>query len=101
MACHSLTSRLHSLHRQCAVNLAEGIIILKFLWKELCGDCLHAMRAATGDYSAVVMGCEMMVMILVASLACKAPSHRDTVCYNVDQPHCYAVLWVIRRCTCV
>ena len=82
MAWHSLASQLHSACRYCAAIFAEGIIILNFLWKELCGDCQHAMRAATGDYSVVVMGCELLVMMLVASVACKPPSHSaNDVCY--------------------
>ena len=73
MACHSLASCLHSAYSRCATIFAEASPVLMFLWKELCGDCQHAMQAATGDYSIVVMGCEMVVMILVASVACKAP----------------------------
>ena len=73
MAWHSLASCLHSAWRHCAANYALIILVLNFLWKELCGDCRHGMRAGTGDYSTVVMGCEMVVVMLVASVACKAP----------------------------
>jgi len=53
MACHSLTSYLHSAYTRCATTCAEASPVLKFLWKELCGDCQRAMRAVTGDMSAV------------------------------------------------
>ncbi len=119
MACHSLTSFLHSAYQHCAANYALAIPMLKFLWKELCGECRHAMRAGTGDYSIVVMGCEMGVVMLVASVACKASSHTaDAICYLVAEPHtwccavlccavvccavlCCAVLLVIRRYICM
>ncbi|DBA98762.1 TPA: hypothetical protein ACH3X1_014532 [Trebouxia sp. C0004] len=68
LASHTLAPRLHSACRHCAANLAEAIIILKFLWKELCGDCRHAVRTLTGNFSAVVMGCELVVLLLVASV---------------------------------
>ena len=73
LAWHSLASCLHSACRHCAAKYALAIPMLKFLWKELCGDCRHGMRAGTGDYSTVVMGCEMVVVMLVASVACMAP----------------------------
>ena len=98
MACHSLTSYLHVTYTRCATTLAEAIPILKFLWKELCGECQHAIRAGTGDYTIVVMGCEMVVMMLVASVACKASSHTaGTICYLVAEPYslCCAVLCVL------
>ena len=71
MAWHSLASQLHSACRYCAAIFAEGIIILNFLWKELCGDCQRAMRALTGNFSAVVMGCEMVMLLLVAFVVCE------------------------------
>ncbi len=75
MACHSMVTRLHSAYSHCATNYALAIPVLKFLWKELCGDFLRAMRALTGDFSAVVMGCEMVVMLLVASVMCEYSFH--------------------------
>ncbi len=90
MAWHSLPSCLHSAYSRCATTLAEGIIILNFLWKELCGDCQCAMRALTGDFSAVVMGCEMVVLLLVASVVCKYSSHIVScgvcACQPIDLP---------------
>ncbi len=104
MACHSLTSYLHVTYTRCATTLAEAIPILKFLWKELCGECRHAIRAGTGDYTIVVMGCEMVVMMLVASVACKASSHTaGTICYLVAEPYslCCAVLCCAVLCCAV
>ncbi|KAL0032764.1 hypothetical protein WJX79_008758 [Trebouxia sp. C0005] len=67
-AWHSLAFRLHSAYRHCAASYALAIAVLKFLWKELCGDCRRAMQAATGDYSIVVVGCETLVLLLVATV---------------------------------
>jgi len=74
-AWHSLVSCLHSACSHCATNYALALPVLKFLWKELCGDCPRAMRTLTGDFSAVVMGCEMVVLLLVASVVCKYSFH--------------------------
>ncbi len=99
IACHSLLSWLHSACRHCAANYALAGPVLKVLWRELCGDCQHAMRAGTGDYNIVVMGCEMVVLVLVASVACKASSHTaGIVCCLIAEPHswCCAVLgWAV------
>lgn len=70
-AWHSLAFRLHSAYRHCAASYALAIPVLKFLWKELCGDCRRAMQAATGDYSIVVVGCETLVLLLVATVMCE------------------------------
>ena len=75
MACHSLVTWLHSAYNHCATNYALAVAVLKFWWKELCGDCQRAMRALTGDFSAVVMGCKMVVLLLVASVVCKYSFH--------------------------
>ena len=75
MAWHSLASCLHSAYSCCATTLAEATAMLRFLWKELCGDCQRAMRALTGGFSAVVMGCEMVVLLLVASVVCEYSCH--------------------------
>jgi len=84
-AWHTLASWLHSACSHCASNLVVASPTLKFLWKEFCVDCQHPLRAATGDFSAVVMGCEMVVLLLVAFVACGYSSHSaGTVCYLVD-----------------
>ncbi len=92
MACHSLTSYLHSAYSRCATTFVEAIPVLKFLWKELCGDFERAIRAVTGDFSAVVMGCEMVVLLLVASVVCEYSSHSVScgvcACQLIDLPCC-------------
>ncbi len=103
-AWQSLLSCLHSTCCNCAAKYALAIPSLKFLWKELCGECRHAMRAGTGDYSLVVMGCEVVMIILVASVACKTPSHSDGIVYYlVAEPHswCCAVLCCAVLCCAV
>ena len=75
MACRSLTSYLHSAYSRCATTFVEAIPVLKFLWKEPCGDCQRAMRAVTGDFNAVVMACETVVLLLVASVMCEYSFH--------------------------
>ncbi len=88
LAWHTLASWLRSAFSHCATNLVEGITIVKFLWKELCGDCQHAMRAVTGDFSFVVMGCEMVMLLLVASVVCECSSLIDScglsACHLID-----------------
>jgi len=92
-AWHSLVSRLHSACSHCATNYALALPVLKFLWKELCGDCLRAMRTLTGDFSAVVMGCEIFVLLLVASVVCEYSSHSVScgVCVHASRPTCHVL----------
>ena len=71
MACHSLTSCLRSACQHCDANYARAGPTLNIWWKELCDDCRHAMGVVTGDFSAVVTGCEMVVLLLVASVMCE------------------------------
>ncbi len=90
MACHSLVTRLHSAYSHCDTKYAMAIPILKFLWNELCGDFERAMRAFTGDFSIVVMGCEVVVLLLMASVVCEYSSHSVSfgVCVHASRPTC-------------